>query len=177
MRAASVLWLVGWLAMPLPAQQFKFNLDHLEAKAADSVDVSLNGSTLQFAAKFLDSKDPDEAKVKKLISGLTGIYVKSFTFKNEGAFSKADLDNVRNQLHEPEWSRIVGVKSAEDKETVDVFVRTESGKITGVAIMAAEPKELTVVNIVGAVDLDSLADLSGHFGVPKLESIPGKRKK
>ena len=177
MRAAAALCLAGWLAMPLQAQQFKFNLEHLEAKAADSVDVSLNGSTLQFAAKFLDGKDPDEAKVKKLIAGLTGIYVKSFSFKNEGAFSKADIDNVRSQLREPEWSRIVGVKSAEDKDTADVFVRTENGKISGVAVIAAEPKELTVVNIVGAIDLESLADLSGHFGVPKLESLPGKRKK
>jgi len=98
MKTVGVLLLVGWLAMPLPAQQFKFNLEHLESKASDSVDVSLNGSTLQFAAKFLDSKDPDEAKVKQLISGLAGIYVKSLTFKSEGAWSRADLDSVRNQL-------------------------------------------------------------------------------
>jgi len=178
MRTGGVLLLVGSLAMPLPAQQFKFNLEHLESKAADSVDVSLSGSMLKFAAKFLDGSDPDEAQVKKLISGIDGIYVKSFTFKNEGAWSKADLDRVRNQLREPEWSRIVGVKSAEDGETVDVYVRNENKKITGVAILAAEPKELTVVNIVGLVDLDSLSDLSGHFNIPKLEKpTPARPKK
>src|SRR5437016_4745242 len=140
MRAVGVLLLVGWLALPLPAQQFKFNLEHLESKAADSVDVSLNGSMLQFAAKWLDGKDPDEAQVKKLISGITGIYVKSLSFKSEGAWSKADLDSVRSQLREPEWSRIVGIKSAEDGETVDVYVRNENKKITGVAVLASEPK-------------------------------------
>jgi hypothetical protein len=177
MRTVGVLLLVGWLAMPLPAQQFKFNLEHLEAKAADSVDVSLNGSLLQLAARFLDGKDPDEAQVKKLISGISGIYVKSLTFKNEGVWSKADLDSVRNQLREPEWSRIVGVKSAEDGETVDVFVRNENKKVTGLAVIAAAPKELTVVNIVGPVDLDALADLSGHFNIPKLETQPVRPKK
>ncbi|HLK65191.1 MAG TPA: DUF4252 domain-containing protein [Bryobacteraceae bacterium] len=178
MKQCGVLLLVGWLAMPLPAQQFKFNLDHLESKASDTVDVNLNGSTLQFAAKFLDDKDPDEAKVKKLIAGLQGIYVKSLQFKNDGEWSKTDLDNVKNQLHEPEWSRILGFKSAEEGETADVYVRTENKKITGVAIIAAEPKQLTVVNIAGAVDLESLADLSGHFGLPKLEPpSPGKGKK
>jgi hypothetical protein len=176
MKKVGVLLLVGWLAMPLPAQQFKFNLEHLESKAADTVDVSLNGSMLQFAAKWLDGKDPEEAQVKKLISGISGIYVKSLTFKNEGAWSKADLDSVRKQLREPEWSRIVGVKSTEDGETVDVYVRNENKKVTGVAVIAAEPKELTVVNIVGPVDLDSLADLSGHFNIPKLET-PAKSKK
>jgi hypothetical protein len=176
MKTVGVLLLVGCLAMPLPAQQFKFNLEHLEAKAADTVDVSLSGSMLQFAAKFMDSKDPDEAQVKKLISGISGIYVKSLTFKNEGAWSKADLDSVRGQLREPEWSRIVGVKSTEDGETVDVYVRNDKQKITGVAILASEPKQLTVVNIVGPVDLDSLAGLSGHFNIPRLETPPARPK-
>jgi hypothetical protein len=176
-KKIGALLLAGWLSMPLPAQQFKFNLERLEAKASDMVDVALNGSTLQFAAKFLDGKDPDEAKVKKLIAGLEGIYVKSLEFKTEGAWTKADLESVRNQLREPEWSRIIGIKSAEDGETADVFVRNENKKITGVAIIAAEPKQLTVVNIVGTVDLDSLADLSGHFGLPKLENTPPSRPK
>jgi len=36
---------------------------------------------------------------------------------------------------------------------------------------------LTVVNIVGPVDLDALADLSGHFNIPKLEKPQAKPKK
>jgi hypothetical protein len=177
MRSVGVLLLVVWLAMPLAAQQFKFNLDHLEPKAADTVDVSLSGSVLQFAAKYLDGNDPEEAQVKKLLSGISAIYVKSLSFKNEGTWSKADLDSVRGQLREPEWSRIVGVKSTEDGETVDVYVRNEKQKVTGVAVIASEPKQLTVVNIVGAVDLDSLADLSGHFNIPKLEKQQPRPKK
>jgi hypothetical protein len=155
------------------AQQFKFDLSQLEPKASNAVDVSLNNSTLQFAAKFLDTKDPDEARVKDLIAGLQGIYIKSFEFKREGAWSDADIENIRKQLRAPEWSRIVGAKSNEDGENTDVYVRTVDKKVTGVAILATAPKELTVVNIVGPVDLDSLADLGGHFGVPKVE-VPKK---
>jgi len=175
MRSVGVLLLAA--LMPLSAQQFKFNLENLEKKASDTVDVSLSGSTLQFAAKFLDGKDPEEAKVKKLMSGIVGIYVKSFQFKAEGTWSQADLEGIRKQLHEPEWSRIVGVKSSEDRENTEVFVRTENKKIAGVAVIAAEAKQLTVVNIVGDVDLESLADLSGHFGLPKLEAVPPKKSK
>ncbi|HUA59077.1 MAG TPA: DUF4252 domain-containing protein [Verrucomicrobiae bacterium] len=163
------------IVLPLAAQQFQFHLDHLAAKASDSVDVSLNGSTLQFAAKFLDGSDPEEAKVKKLLSSIDGIYVRSFEFKTAGVWSQADLDNVRNQLKAPEWSRIVEVKSAEDGETAEVYVRTVDKKISGVAVLYAEPKELTVANIVGPVDLDSLAELSGHFGLPKLKSEKSTR--
>jgi Domain of unknown function (DUF4252) len=161
----------------LAAQQFKFDFGPLAAKASNSVDISLNGTTLQFAAKFLDGSDPDEAKVKKLIGGLQGIYIRAFEFKQNGQWSQADLEGVRNQLKAPQWSRMVGYKSTAEGETSDVYVRTENGKVVGIAILAAEPKEFTVVNIVGPVDLDSLADLSGHFGVPKLQAAPGAPKK
>ena len=170
MKPIGVTMLAAALCAAALAQQFKFNLDHLAAKASSAVDLSLNGSTLQFAAKFLDGNDPDEAAVKKLIAGLEGIYIKNFEFRKDGEWSQADLDQVRAQLRAPEWSRMIGMKSAEEGETVEVFVRTEEKKVTGVAILAAEPRELTVVNIVGPVDLDSLSQLGGHFGVPKVDT-------
>jgi hypothetical protein len=163
------------LAAIVWAQQFKFNLDRLAAKASNNVDVSVSGSTLKFAARFLDNSDPDEAKVKKLIGGLDGIYVKSFEFKTEHAWSEADLESIRTQLHTPEWERMLGYKSSEDGETDEIYVRTENKKISGVAIIACEAKSVTVVNIAGVIDLDSLAELGGHFGVPKLEKTPGHK--
>ena len=158
----------------LPAQQLKLDLDRLAAKASDTVDISLNGSVLQLAARFLDGKDPDEAKVKKLIANLQGIYIRSFEFKKDAAWSPADVESVRSQLKSPEWSRVVGYKSTEGGETAEVYMRMENQKVTGVAILAAEPREFTVVNIVGPVDLDTLADLSGHFDIPKLQAAPKK---
>jgi hypothetical protein len=169
MRPVLTLALGAALAAALWAQQFKFNLDHLASKASDSVDLSLNSSMLQFAGKFFDGKDPDEAKVKKLIGGIEGIYIKSFEFKNEGAYLPADLERVRSQLKAPEWSRIVGIKSSGESENIEVWVRNENGKVSGVAILASEPRQLTVVNLVGNIDLDSLADLGGHFGIPKMK--------
>jgi hypothetical protein len=175
MRIVAALLVAAGLAQ---AQQIKFNLDHLAAKAADSVDISLNGSMLQFAAKFLDGKDADEARVKKLIAGIEGIYVRSFEFKKDGEWSQADLDGVRDQLKAPDWSRMVGVKSSGEGSSAEVYVRSgQDKKVTGIAIVVTEPREFTVVNLAGTIDLDSLADLSGHFGVPKLETAPGQRQK
>jgi len=170
-----LLW--GGLAATLGAQQLQLNFEYLAAKASAAVDVSLNGATLQFAAGFLNGKDPQEAQVKKLLTGITGIYVKSYEFKTDGVWTQADLERVRNQLRAPQWSRIIGVKSTEDGETAEVYVRSENQKMTGLAILVAEPKELTVVNIVGSVDLNSLSELGGHFGVPKLEVTPGQKSK
>lgn len=157
------------LATLLCAQQFQFHLESLAAKATNNVDLSLSAPTLRFAARFLDTSDPDEAKVKKLVEGLDGIYLKTFDFKGATTWSEADLDGIRAQLRGPEWERIVGYKSGEEGETDEVYLRTANKKVSGVAILVCGRKNLTVINIAGPVDLEALADLGGHFGVPKLE--------
>jgi hypothetical protein len=165
--AAAIAW-----AAP---QQFRLNLDSIAARASDAVDLSLSGATLKFAAKFLDSHDAEEAQVKKLIEGLQGIYIKHFQFKKGNAWSEADLDPVRNQLHTPGWERIVGVKESEGSSTSEIYLRLDGGKTTGVAIITCQPTEVTVINIVGTIDLDQLAQLGGHFDIPKL-NIPKNSK-
>jgi hypothetical protein len=160
------------IAALLGAQQFRFNLDHLAAKASNKVELSLNKEMLQFAGKFLNAKDPDEAKAKNLINGLEGVYIRTYEFAQDGVWSTADLDHVRTQLRAPEWSRIVGVQSLEEKENVEVFVRTEAGKVNGIAILATDPREFTVANIVGNIALESLADLGGQFHLPKMKTTP-----
>jgi hypothetical protein len=172
MKAIRIAMIAGAMAAALWAQQFKFNLDHLAAKASNAVDVSLGKALLQLGAKFLSTQDPDEAKAKALINGLEGIYVKSFEFNKDGVWNQADLDQVRNQLKAPEWSRIVGVKSAEENENIEIHIRTENGKVTGVAILATNQREFTVANIVGNVDLESLAAIGGQFGLPRMRSVP-----
>jgi hypothetical protein len=42
-------------------------------------------------------------------------------------------------------------------------------RIAGLVVIAAEAKELTIVNIVGPIDLDQLSRLGGQFGIPKVD--------
>ena len=158
------------LASTLSAQQFPMQIDRLAALASNKVELSLSGSLLQFAAKFLDDSDPDQAKVRKLVAGLDGIYVKCYGFKTANVWTEADLEAIRRRLRAPEWSRIVNF-SGEDG-TGEIYVRMVDNKPTGVAILATQPKELTLVNIAGSVDLASLSELGGHFNIPK---IPEKK--
>jgi hypothetical protein len=168
----ALLLLVGALS----AQQVKWDFDKLAARASDSTEVSVDGPLLQMAGKFLSDTDKDQAKVKKLIGGLKGIYVRTFEFKKPGEYSAADVEPFRAVLRAPEWQRIVGTHSSEDGETVEVYIKNDSKGIGGVAIIATEPKELTLVNIVGAVDLDSLSDLGRHFDFPEVEVDKNKKK-
>src|SRR5260370_25408886 len=170
MNKAIVMWAA--VLMPLAAQEIKIpaNLERLASKAEDSGDVTLSGSMLRLAAKFFSDKDADTANIRKLIAGLDGVYVRSFTFAREGEYNMADVDAIRAQVQAPAWSRIVGVTSKRTGEDVDVFFKIGGGdKLVGIVIIAAEPRELTIVNIAGTIDPDQLVDLGGEFHIPRLQ--------
>jgi hypothetical protein len=144
-------------------------LDRLAAKAAETAEVTLDSSMLQFAGRFMSEKDGNEAKAKKLIGGLKSIYVRSFEFAKEGEYNSADVEAVRAQLQPPAWSRIVGVRSKNGENAEVYFKSSTVNQIGGLVVIAAEPKELTIVHISGNIQPEDLADLSGEFGVPKMQ--------
>lgn len=166
-----ILFLLALAPLPLLAQDIKMpaDLDRLAAKAVETADVTLDGKLLQLAAKFLSSDKPDEARVKNLIGGLKGIYVRSFEFDKEGQYSPSDVESIRGQLHAPAWARIVGVVDRRSGENAEVYLKSDGDKVAGIVIVAAQPKELTIVNIVGSIDLDQLSDLGGQFGIPNVK--------
>jgi len=150
------------------AQGPQLQLDHLSplaARASNVVDVTVDAGLLQLAAGFISNEKANEAAIKQLIANLKGVYVKSFEFDRDGAYSEADVNAVREQLKAP-WARMVNVRSR--GETVEVFAYRERETSAGLAILVTEPRQLTVVNIVGPIDLAQLGALGGQFGIPKV---------
>jgi len=144
------------------------NIERLAERATNSVDVTVEGALLKLASGFLSANDPDQRIAKNLISGLKGIYVRSFEFANAGEYSEADVESLRATVKAPNWQRMVGVRSTKGGENVDVFFRMDNDRIGGIVVIAAQPRQLTFVNIVGEIDLAQLAKLGGHIGIPKI---------
>ena len=175
--APALLLLIG-SAMTAQAQSPRLQLDQLDSlanKASETVDVKLDERLIQTTARFFSGKD--DADIKEVLKGIKGIYVKSFTFEKEGEYSQADVDSVMTQLRGSTWSKIVTVKSKKDGENVAVYLNMVGDQITGLALLSVDPKEFTVVNIVGPIDLEKLSKLEGQFGVPDLGIEPDKAKK
>lgn len=146
-------------------------LDKLAAKANEVVDVNLDPSTLGLASKFMSEKDPEEAKAKKMITGFKGIFVRSYEFANEGEYSEADIEPLRAQLRASDWSCVVNVQSKKSKENAQVcFHKGPNNTFDGLAVVATEPKQLTVVSISGTIDPEQIGSLEGQFGIPKIGS-------
>jgi hypothetical protein len=133
---------------------------------------------LQLASKFMDAADdPDAAQMKDVIKDLKGIYVKNFEFDEPNQYSQADVQAIRAQLTGPGWQRIVEARSEHAREHDEIYVMKQGNTITGLAILVAEPMELTVVNIVGPIDINKLASLRGQFGIPADEDSGKTHKK
>ncbi len=152
------------------------SLDHLAPKASQAVDVNVDERLMKLAARLFSDKDEDQREVKKLIAGLKGIYVKSFEFETDGQFVAADLEPIRTQLGGAGWTKMVNVRSKKEG-TVEVYLQFVGENVNGLAVLHTDDKELTVVNIVGPVDLDKLAQLEGQMGIPDLGIESPKTKK
>ena len=161
-----------------PAAARRLRLDSLEKlapKAAEAVNIEIDGVLIKFAGSMLSDEDADERAVKELIGSLRGVYVRSYEFKSAGEFADADVAAVREQLRAPGWSRVMDVKSKGlDFGEGEVYLATAGGRVEGFALLVVEPREVTVVNIVGALDLDKLRRLGDNL---KLPHISVKKKK
>ena len=107
-----------------------------------------------------------------MLQGITGIYVKSFEFNAPNAYAESDVEAVRKQLAGPGWSRVVGIRGK--GELTEIYLWKERDTNGGLVVISAEPNELTVVNIVGRVDLASLGALGPM--IPKLPDAMRKGK-
>jgi hypothetical protein len=169
-------------ALARPADPAPINLakldkevfDRLQAKASDSVDLSLDSSVISVGARFLSGQGGDAAKLKRLIDGLKSITVRSFTFDKPGEYTAADVQKIRDLLKTPLWTRIVSAHNKQDGEDAEIYLMTGkpstgNDKPGGLLIISTEPLELTVVHILGAVDLKDLDTLDEmELGIPKL---------
>jgi hypothetical protein len=168
------VWLLLAVA-PLSAQIRMNALDGLASKAKESVEVTLDPDTLKLAVGFLGNKGKDDAQAKAMLEGIKSVTVRAFEFDQAGQYRMEDLEPIQAQLRAPGWSRIINIKDGGD--VVEVYTRTDQGKMAGLAVIAAEPKELVVVAIDGNIDLATLAQLGGQFGIPDVSNlIPGAQK-
>jgi hypothetical protein len=167
----AVVWAV---VMVTPAwgqdARLQITLSHLEAKASEVTDVTVDERMLKLGAAILSThRSADEARVKELLKALQGVYVKILKFDQDGAYTTTDLDSLRSQLQAPGWMRVVNVQSKRGGENVEVYLMGEVDKIQGVAVIVADPHELVVANVVGPIDLEKISELEGHFGIPQLD--------
>jgi hypothetical protein len=170
------LFVAAALAVPALAQTDQLPAPppiekELAARASDVTEVTLGKNMLAFAAKFMNGKDKDEAATRQLIEGLEGIYVREYEFDKEGQFSMEEIEQLRKYFETSEWSPIVRERERKTGETTDVMVKLVNGETRGMFILEVEPKELTIVLILGPIRMDDLGKLKGLAGLGALGDV------
>jgi len=149
----------------------------LAARASNVTEVTLNKNMLGFAAKVMNDKNKNDEAARKLIEGLDGIYVREYEFDKEGEYAMVDIDKLRQAFETPEWTPLVRERDRKSGETTDVLVKQVNGETRGMFILTAEPKELTIVLILGPVRMDQLGMLGGLGGLGSLGNVEKDTKK
>jgi hypothetical protein len=140
----------------------------LESKARECVDISLGPWLLHSMGLFLDDKDPQDAAVKKLLSGIQSIQVRSFEFDSDSAYSRADVDAVRRQLNAPGWTSMMNVHDRDRDSDVEMYMLIQNEQTRGFALIASEPREFTIINIVGSIKMSDLPKLQKQLHLGRL---------
>ena len=145
-------------------------LNDLESKAEDVVEVNIDGKILDLAKRVMSKdNDADSKKVAQAISGLEGIYVRVYSFAGENQYNIADVDAIRSQLKTPGWEKLANVRSKKDNQKVDVYTMFKGDVMSGLAVIVSDSKSITLVNVIGPIDIDMLAEMGGTLNIPKIE--------
>ena len=153
--------------LPLPSPVEK----ELAAKASNVTEVTLGKNMLAFAAKFMSGKEHDDVATRHLIEGLDGIYVRNYEFDKEGQYSLEDVQKLRAYFETSDWSPIVREHNKKSGESTDVMMKMVNGETHGMFILDVEPKELSIVLILGPVKMEDLSRLGGIGGLGMLGDI------
>jgi len=146
----------------------------LAERATHVTEVTLDKNMLAFASKFMDAdkddggkEDKDDKAVKDMIRNLKGVYVREYEFDKEHSYTAEELEGLRKYFESADWSPMVHERTKGVAEGTDVFVKLVNGQMQGLFVLDAEAKELSLVLILGPLDIDKISKLGGNFGIPK----------
>jgi hypothetical protein len=179
MRIYSVMVFVLASALSFPVSaaaqsaRLKLDLGNLSSRAKETVNISIDKNTVDWAVQALNSEGGGAAKMRELMKELEGITVQSLEFEKDKGPSTEELieaaRSVMQELDRPQWQSIISAteKHAQRTELVRVSLwKDAAGEIGGLALLAIEPGEIVLVNVVGKVKLDQIEAIGKAIGHP-----------
>lgn len=147
------------------------NLKYLEERARDVIEVNVDGKILALAKRVLvkvKDKDGNAKKVGEAIKDLEGIYVRVYRFENKNEYNLSDVELIRSQLQTPGWEKLANVRSKKNNQKIDVYTMFTGDKMSGVAVVISEDRSVALVNVIGPIDIELLAELGGKLNIPDI---------
>jgi hypothetical protein len=129
------------------------------------------GPDLLAAAFKSDELTPGDARtMAEALEMVKSVRLISFAIAGESAVAaRAQVDVLQKKLEGGNWKRVVMMRDKE--EYVVVSVLHGPNYIQGLMVMAVEPDEATFVNVVGELNLSTMAQLAGDLHSKEMEAV------
>ena len=131
-------------------------------------EVYLRNYILKMIAKVTQNQEPDFADMLRAIKL---IRVVEFNFEDgEGSNTRDRGEELLKAMASSKWDTLV--RSRDDGENLNICIQSDRGDhIYALAIVNWDDSEMTIVNVVGDIDLEMLARLGEQFDIDALEDF------
>ncbi|MGE3310184.1 MAG: DUF4252 domain-containing protein [Limisphaerales bacterium] len=139
------------------------------------VEVNIKSSLIGLAARLAESAEPDVADLLRKLHAIR-VNVIGVDDANRAELGER-LARIRTELDAKGWERIVTVQ--EKNQEVGVYLRQRGEEaIEGVVVTVLEPnKEAVLVNVVGDIRPEKIAELGERFGIDPLKKLGAATRK
>jgi hypothetical protein len=118
-------------------------------------------------ASRLEGDNPD---LRRVVAGVNGIAVRSYGFADGAAADPATIEAIGRQYQDAGWLHLVSKRGNNAGGTTDLWLRMEGATIRQIAVLLVRARQVDFVAVSGAISPLDLLHLSGHFGIPKMDS-------
>jgi len=144
-------------------------------KGSEFVEVLIKSNLLSLAAQLVEKAEPDAAKLLRSVQ-LVRVNVVGLTDKNREEMLKR-VQKIRHDLDSQGWERNINVQG-KDGEDVGVYTSTRGGEaLAGVAVTVIDAENIVLVNVVGDIRPEQIAELGEKLNIKPLKEIGGAIKK
>lgn len=156
-----------------PAGEFDFG-GFAGLEDTQAVEVNLGPGLINLASKVAGKAD---SQTGRLLGGLKAVRIHVFNLNNENRRTLEDrFAEIRKNLGDAGWERILMAK--ENRQDVAIYTKLRGGEaVEGLVITVMnERKQAVLINIVGDIKVDQLADVADRLDLEPLKRISGSLK-
>lgn len=151
----------------MPAGQVDFGSFSPPANGGEYVEVNITSNLISLAARFLDSEQPEAAKVLRSVQQVRANVV-GLDEQNQAEIQQR-VQRVRADLDGKGWERIVRVQKQDQDVSVHLKMH-EKDTVQGLAVLVVEGKKQAVfVNIVGDIRPEQISMLGEKLHIDALK--------
>jgi hypothetical protein len=175
---------VGTAALAQQPRGAREALDNMASEHATHTAFTFDKDMLQTAEGFIDDGNSSTGRA---IAALNSITVENFRYHEPAFYIPESMASLVAAYNRAGWKHLVNQNASPreatmpHKQLTDLWLHFRGTQIDDVTVLVRGPKNMSLIEVSGALRPLDLIHLSGHFGIPKVDpdavmvpAAPGK---